>query len=140
MKTEHVYSKHHTRQMRVNELTVRVSRLGGVIATITREDGRSLQLSMSQAEAHSFAEKLTGPETPAPESLERDARLLSHDAIVETPHGVASLQYLGDGRYRVADGAAIVARHHSGRYWTVEGSGAKHATRHDAVTHIMERL
>lgn len=142
MKTEHVYSKHHTRQMRVNELTVRESHTGTVIATIMREDGKSLQLLMTESEAKSFAAKLAAPDGPAPK-IDRAARFVCHDATVETVNGVARLEYLGDGRYRVADGAAIVARCrsiHNGAQWTVEGSRAKYPTRQAAVTHVMENL
>ncbi|MNL56950.1 hypothetical protein D3C87_1804760 [compost metagenome] len=70
----------------------------------------------------------------------RNPRYRCNDATVDTIHGVARLEYLGHGRYRVAGGAAIVVRHPSGRYWTIEGSLARHATRQDAVTQIMEFL
>jgi len=143
MKTEHIYSKHRTREMRIIDAAVSVSYCGNVVATLTREDGRSMRLFMTREESEGFAAKFANPEVPAPEPLERNPRHVCHDATVETIHGVAQLVYLGCGRYRVADGAAVVARStsgHNGQHWIVEGSRAKYATRLDAVTHIMENL
>ena len=141
MRTDHIYGHRNNRQMRVAQVAVLMSAVGTVTASIVREDGRSLQLYMTAEEAQSLAAQLAG--VSVADALERDPRLAQHDAVVETVHGVAQVEYLGNGRYRVADGAAVVIRHatgHNGLHWTVEGSRARYASRLAAVTHIMENL
>lgn len=140
MRTDHIYGHRNNRQMRVEDVTVLMNAVGTVTALIKREDGKSLQLYMSKAEAATLAQKLTGASFT--DCLERDPRLLGHDTTLETKHGVAQLEYLGNVRYRVARGAAIVSRHagQGGMYWLVEGSRTKYPTRLDAVTHVMENL
>ena len=138
MRTDHMFGRRNNQQMRVEEVAVLMSPVGTVTASIIREDGRSLQLYMTHDGAQTLAAKLAG--VSVTDTLERDPRFASHDAMVETIHGVARVEYLGDGRYRVADGAAIVVRHPTGMHWSVEGSRARYATRLAAVTHIMENL
>ncbi|WVR18304.1 hypothetical protein y223_00024 [Bordetella phage PY223] len=134
MKVDHIFSQRRVQQMQVDEVIVRMSVVGMVTATIVREDGRCLQLSMSYDDAQALAAKLAGVSImDAPERK-------MYEGFVETVNGTAKVQYLGDGRYRVADGAAVIVRHPTGRYWTVEGKPARYATRQAAVTHIMETL
>lgn len=142
MRTDHAFSRNNVRQMEVINVDVVMNRAGTIAALIKREDGKTLQLFMTEQEAKDFSIKLAGV-APHIDVVERSGRLKQHDCIVQTPNGAASLEYLGQGRYRVADGAAYIQRdphEHDGVCWRIEGSRSRYKTRDLAVKKIMEGL
>lgn len=142
MRTDHAFGLRNIRQMEVKHIDVVMNRAGMIAALITREDGKSLQLYMTEQEAKDFSVKLSGVK-PHIDVVERSGCLKQHDAIIETENGAALVEYLGQGRYRVAEGAAYIQRHncgHDGVYWQIEGRRAKFKTRTLAVQKIMENL
>lgn len=141
MRTDHAFSRNNVRQMEVVNVDVVMNRAGTIAALIKREDGKTLQLFMTEQEAKDFSVKLAGV-APHVDVVERSRGLKQHDAIIETENGAAIVEYLGQGRYRVA-GAAYIQRdphEHNGVCWRIEGGRGKYKTRESAVKKIMENL
>ena len=142
MRTDHAFSRNNVRQMEVINVDVVMNRAGTVTALIKREDGKTLQLFMTEEESKRLSSKLSGVH-PHIDAVERSPYLKQHDCIIQTPNGAASLEYLGQGRYRVANGAAYIQRdphEHNGVCWRIEGSRSRYKTRDLAVKKIMEGL
>lgn len=142
MRTDHAFSRNNVRQMEVINVDVVMNRSGTIAALIKREDGKTLQLFMTEQEAKDFSVKLAGV-APHIDVVERSGRLKQHDCIIETENGAALVEYLGQGRYRVAQGAAYIQRDshdHNGVCWRIEGCRSKHKTRESAVKKIMKNL
>lgn len=131
METDNSYGMRRVRRTRVDTVLVKKNVLGTVTATIVREDDMCLALSMTQDEANALAEKLVNASVLAPPPIERSRKL------VHTINGAADVVYLGDGRYRVAD-AAVVRRHPTGKYWTIEGKEDRYPRQLAAITKVME--
>lgn len=134
MRTDHVYAHRRTKTSDVDKVIVQLNAVNRITATIVREDGRCLNLYMSLDDAKALADSLCNPEIIA------SCKPAAKAGELYTPHGTASVEYLGSGHYRIAGGAAYIRRHPSGKYWTIDGESGRYATQYEAVTTVMLNL
>lgn len=136
MLSDHTYSHYKTRKIAVDDIIVKMSNINIVTATVVVEDGRCMNISMTFDEAKALSDRLANPDviTTAEKVSTRNT------TVVHTQNGTATVSYLGKGRFSVADGAATITRHSTGRYWSIEGKKKRFSTQRDAIEKVLEGL